>query len=99
MFLTVYASGAIAPTGQIDAHVPHEIHLLGSITHLPSGPVDIAHTGHIPIHVWHPIHLFGSILYAIFFSLNFYSRLNRLNRYWNIAMNEIYKCSAPKTAN
>lgn len=52
LFLLYYfASGAIAPTGQIDAHVPQEIHLLGSITHLPSGPVEIAITGHIPIHV------------------------------------------------
>ena len=58
----IYASGAIAPTGHIEAHVPHEIHFAGSMTHLPSGPVDIAQTGHIPMHVWHPIHLEGSIL-------------------------------------
>ena len=50
MALRVYASDAIAPTGQMDAHVPHEIHFLGSITHMPSGPVDIAQTGHIPMH-------------------------------------------------
>ena len=55
-------SGAIAPTGQIAAHVPHEIHLLGSITHLPSAPVEIAATGQTPIQVWQPIHLLGSIL-------------------------------------
>ena len=62
-------SGAIAATGHIAAHVPHDIHFCGSITHLPSGPVLIAHTGHAPIHVWHPIHFCGSILYAIFLLL------------------------------
>ena len=41
----------IALTGHIAAHVPHDIHLLGSITHLPSGPTDIAPTGHAPMHV------------------------------------------------
>lgn len=44
-------SGAIAFTGQIAAHVPHEMHFDGSITHLPSAPTDIAHTGHAPMHV------------------------------------------------
>lgn len=45
------ASGAIAPTGQTAAHVPQEMHFAGSITHLPSAPIEIAATGHIPIHV------------------------------------------------
>ena len=44
-------SGAIAPTGQTAAHVPHEIHFDVSITHLPSAPIEIAATGHIPIQV------------------------------------------------
>ena len=44
-----FYSCAIALTGQIDAHVPQEIHLLVSITHLPSAPTDIAPTGHMPI--------------------------------------------------
>ena len=47
----VYISGAIAQTGQIDAHVPHEMHFDGSITHLPSASTDIAATGHMPMHV------------------------------------------------
>lgn len=57
LFLFIYCkcyapiSGAIAFTGQIAAHVPQEIHFVGSITHLPSAPTDIAHTGHAPIHV------------------------------------------------
>jgi hypothetical protein len=40
-------SGAIAVTGQIDAHVPHETHFVGSIMHLPSGPAVIAIIGHV----------------------------------------------------
>ncbi len=53
-FLYVFyipVSGAIALTGQSAAHVPHEIHFDGSITHFPSAPTEIAHTGHAPMHV------------------------------------------------
>ena len=70
------ASGAIADIGHSAAHVPHEMHFAGSMTHLPSAAVDIAITGHAPIHVWQPIHFAGSILYAIIILLNF----NVLNR-------------------
>lgn len=45
-----YCAGAIAETGQMDAHVPHDTHFVGSITHLPSGPTLIAATGHMPMH-------------------------------------------------
>lgn len=60
--LFYFASGAIAATGQTAAHVPQDIHFAGSITHLPSAPVEIAITGHAPMHVWQPIHFAGSIL-------------------------------------
>ena len=46
-----FTSGAIAATGHTAAHVPHEMHFAGSITHLPSAPVEIAITGHAPMHV------------------------------------------------
>ena len=62
MAAVYFASGAIAATGHTAAHVPHEIHFAGSITHLPSAPVEIAITGHAPIQVWHPMHFCGSIL-------------------------------------
>ena len=45
----IFYSWEIAPTGQIDAHVPHDIHFDGSITHLPSAPTDMAPTGHMPM--------------------------------------------------
>ena len=60
-----YISGVIAPIGQTDAHVPHEIHLDLSMTYLPSGPWEIAPTGHIPAHVPQPMHFVGLILYTI----------------------------------
>ena len=41
-----YCAGEIAETGQTDAHVPHETHFAGSITHLPSAPTLIAIIGH-----------------------------------------------------
>ncbi len=44
-----FYSCAIAFTGHIAAHVPHEMHFVASIMHFPSGPTDIAPTGHIPI--------------------------------------------------
>jgi hypothetical protein len=54
----------MAATGQTEAHVPHDMHVFGSILHFaPSS--EIAITGHTPMQVWHPMHLFGSILYGI----------------------------------
>jgi len=47
----LFYSGFIALTGHIDAHVPHETHFAGSITHLPSASVDIAPIGQTPAHV------------------------------------------------
>jgi hypothetical protein len=52
---------AIAMTGQMLAHVPHEMHLAGSIQYFPSLG-EIAITGQTPAHVPHAMHFAGSIL-------------------------------------
>ena len=49
MYLT-YCAGAIADTGQTDAHVPQDTHFCGSITHLPSESTLIAAIGQVAIH-------------------------------------------------
>ncbi len=61
-----YYSSEIAPTGQLPAHVPQEIHVSGSITYCPS-PSEIAPTGQLPAHVPHEIQEL-SITYAIAFT-------------------------------
>jgi hypothetical protein len=45
-----YCAGAIAETGQIDAHVPQDTHFAGSITHFPSESTEIAIIGQTAIH-------------------------------------------------
>ena len=58
-----YSSISGAETGQTAAHVPHSIHLSGSITYF-SSPSEMHSTGHFAAHAPHLIHA-SVILYAI----------------------------------
>ena len=66
LILFIYYSSAIAPTGQLPAHAPHEMHVSPSITNWPS-PSEIALTGQPAAHVPHEMHE-SLITYAILIS-------------------------------
>ncbi len=63
--LAIY-SCAGAPTGQVEAQVPHSMQASASITYLPS-PSEIAPTGHAPAQAPQEMHS-SLILYAIVFT-------------------------------
>jgi hypothetical protein len=53
---------SIAFAGHTAAQVPHPMHFVLSIWHLPFPSSDIAIAGHTPMQVWQPIHFVLSIL-------------------------------------